>query len=82
MREGGGEGGMQRKECRPAGPPRGSSHRFVLIHGSSAQRRGVSLFEARNLVILGAKTAGMPSPPILFFLPFEVTAHWELSGSV
>lgn len=48
-------------------PPRAQPS-FMQIRGSSAQQRGVSSFEARNLVILGAQTAGLPSPPIRFYL--------------
>lgn len=85
MREGVGETGMY---CRgiSAGlqvPPEGPATALCEYMTALHSREGVSRFEARNPVILETKTAGKPSPPIVFFfLPFEVTAHWELSGPV
>lgn len=76
---------MEKQGCkgRSAGlqvPPEGSAT-ALCKYMAAVHSRESSSFEARNLVILGAKTAGITSPPILF-LPFEVTAHWVLSGLV
>lgn len=60
--------GLLSRVSPPLTTPWGANESFMQIYDSSAQQRELYSFEARNLVILAAKTAGILSPPILLFL--------------